>query len=158
MKVRYKIHGLDDLENMHLDANIRYSMLDIMLEGRRTINNMEKSRMLGSVVMPVAIRNIIEIIKMDKKTFLKDMIKMYNLQVEHPDNDTTVLELYISQDYFALGELLKQQFGRMGRRIIKVVDQQTIIDKLEEDLYKVYDKPFHGEIIDNDDKHLMVKV
>lgn len=154
MKILYHIFDMDKLENMHLDANVKYSMLDVMLECRNSIDNMTKSHLLGSVVMPKNVRGIIDIMKMDKKTYLEEMMKMYNLSVEHPNDGLTVLELYISPDYFALGDLLKQQFGRLGRKIVKVVDQQTIIDKLEEDLNNVYKKKFSGKVIEGDGKNL----
>lgn len=156
MKVSYDIYKLDELEKKHLDANVRYSMLDMLLEARRTIGRLEGSRMLNSKFLPVSLQNMVSMMKSQHEEIMVNVEKMYSLKVSFPVPDLTVLELYITPDYFTLGDVLSQQFGRVGRRLIKVVNQQTIIDKLEEDLRTVYQRNFDGKLIDGDGKNLKV--
>jgi len=156
MKIRYQIFDLDPLEKQHLDANVRYSMLDMLLEGRRSITRLEASRILNSRHLPAAMSNMVSIMKSQKATILEDMSKMYYLKLDTLVDGCTVLELFISSDYFMLGDILTQQFGRAGKHLIRVVDQQTIINKLEEDLKKVYMRKFSGEVIESDGKKLVV--
>jgi len=156
MKVSYQIIGLDELEKKHLDANVRYSMLDMLLEARRTIGRLEESRMLNMKLLPQSLHNMVSMMRAQHGEILTNVEKMYSLKVAHPMPDLTTLELFITSDYFTLGDVLTQQFGRIGRRLIKVVDQQTIIDKLEDDLKNVYRKSFDGTIIENDGKGLKI--
>jgi hypothetical protein len=156
MKVSYQILKLDELEKQHLDANVRYSMLDMLLEARRSISRLEGSRMLNSRMLPQSLQNMVAMMKAEHSMILENIGKMYSLKVSYPSPDLTLLELFITPDYFLLGDELNRQFGRIGRRLIRVVTQQTIIDKLEEDLHTVYTKDFIGTVIDGDGKDLKV--
>jgi hypothetical protein len=157
VKVSYQIFDLDPLEKQHLDANVRYSMLDMLLEARRTIGRLEASRMLNSKLLPQGLQNMVALMKAQHQDIMSNVEKMYSLKVSYPAPGLSVLELFITPDYFTLGDALVEQFGRVGRRMIKVVSQQTIIDKLEGDLKTVYMKKFSGTILENDGKGLRVR-
>jgi hypothetical protein len=155
LRIRWSIRGLDALEEQHLLANVEYSMLDMMLEARRTIKRLEDSRFLNMKILPTSIKSWVEMAKAQGDVMLDDIGKMYKLEIVKTSGGVA-LELFISTDYFTMGEVIKQQFGRAGARLIKVVDQQTIIDRVEEDLRKVYMKPFSGEVLQDDGKRLVV--
>lgn len=156
MKITYQIHNLDSLEQMHLDADVRLAILDYMLEARRSITRLENSRILNSKLLPKNMSLMIEGMKGQKEQTMQNIEKMFSLKLNKPVEGLTILELYITPDYFLLGELLNAQFGRIGRKLIKVVSQQGIIDNLEEVIRDVYTAKFEGDVLEDDGKKLLV--
>lgn len=157
MKVRYTLLDADPLMVEHIRRNIDFSNIDLLFEARKTLNQMEKSRLVTSPLVSANIRMLIDSAKQQKKDLLSDISKIFNLSVESKDGKTT-LELYVNPDYFITGDSITAKFGRLGKRMVHFKSRQDIIDGIEKDLDTVYDVQYVGNIVENDGHNLRMNI
>lgn len=155
MKVQWLIKGLDSLEEKHLAANVAYSMMDILLEARKTVKRIEENSILNSRLQNPKIRMLAEYAAARGDLLLNKTEEMLNWSlVKSPEGH--MLTMFMGKEYFDSYETLREGSGRAGRMVIKMINRQEIIEKVEYDLRRVYGHPFTGAVLEDDGKHLTV--
>lgn len=154
MKIKYTIFGADPLIQEHIKRSIDFDNVDLMFMARKSLENLEKSRM--SHLLTGDIKLITESMKDRSKAMLNNINEMFKLSIGYDKTGDTEIILFISNNYFVVGDSIEAKFGRLGKRLVHFISRQGIINGIEKNLRNTYNLKFSGEIIENDGKNIQV--
>jgi len=147
MKVVWTLQDMNDMKTNHLRANIEYWKWDVLLEGGKAIDRIEKSRTLKvlSKASP-ALVNTMEIMKMKHGITEHDLDQVIDYKIDQRNN-TVYFMLMVSNEYFMIFDALRNQMGKRISKIIKVFGRQELIDNFENEIMTIYTKDYICKIL-----------
>jgi hypothetical protein len=161
MKVRWTLYNMSPVKNQHLNANLEYWKMDLVLKSTELMEKIKKSKFLKVMSKgSEGLKNMMFMVETQAEMRSEDIDKIVTYQIDehYNKNTTTLLTLYIDSSYFNVGEMAQIKFGaRMGKRIAKKgFDRQELIDRFETEIRSTYTKNFKGEILEDDGKILSI--
>ena len=82
--------------------------------------------------------------------------EIFNVTMEDKGNETVILEMYATPEYFVVGDSIEAAYGRLGKRLIRFISRQALLEGVEKNLRQVYHVPFIGEVLEDDGKKLKI--
>jgi len=158
MKVEWTLKDMDKIKNQHLQANLEYWKMDLLLNASKFISKIEKSRFLKIMSKgSEQLKNMVFLAKNRGQMAVEDINQMVNYTIDINDNQT-IMSLYVNSNYFSMNEMLQAKAGRsMAKYLSKSsVGRQELIDGFETEIRKTYTKDFIGRIIEDDNKTLSI--
>lgn len=154
MKISYSLFNMDVLALEHLKRSIEFDTIDLLYSARQDLERLDNSRL--SKVITGDVKTIIETMKDRSRLLLDNVNKMFKLDIVDKGGGNALVTLFVSPDYFVVGDCLEARFGRLGKRILRFQTRQGIIDGIEKSLRQTYDIPFVGKILEDDGKNLRI--
>lgn len=152
MKIKYKLFGADPLIMEHIKRSIAFDNVDLILMARKSLENLEKSRM--SHLITGDMKLITDSMKDKSRAIVDNLNEMFKLEVEADADGNPTINLFISPSYFVVGDSIESKFGRLGKRLVHFMSRQGIVDGIEKNLRQTYGIKFVGEVIDSDRKNI----
>lgn len=156
MRIEYTIVGMDVLMREHLRRNIDFDNIDLVFCARQSLENLEHSRLLAR--MPVKTRMLVDSFKDRSSLMLNNIDGMFKTSMTVRESGEVVLELFVSPSYFVVGDSMEASYGRLGKRLVRFITRQGLIDGVEKSLRQVYKVGFTGRVLEDDGKKLRVGV
>lgn len=158
MKVEWTLKGMDKIKNQHLQANLEYWKMDLLLNASKFVSKIEKSRFLRWMSKgSEQLKNMVFLAKNRGQMTIEDINQMvdYNIDII---NSRTIMTLIVNPNYFSMNETIQAQTGkRMAKVMAKnSVSRQELIDGFEAEIRKTYTKDFTGRIIEDDEQNLSI--
>ena len=154
MRLLYTLQGMDPLMKEHLRRNIDFDNVDLLLNARQSLENLEHSRLLAH--MPGNVKLVVESFKDRSRFMLENINKMFRTTMVEKEDGSVDLELYASNEYFIVGDSIEGAYGRLGKRMIRFITRQAMIDGVEKSLRTVYRVRFTGRVLEDDGKKLVI--
>jgi hypothetical protein len=161
MEVEWTLYNMDKIKNEHLQANLAYWKVDLLLNATRLVEKIEKSRFLKLISKGSDQLKTMVFLAQNRGQIASDDINSmvnYTVTERYNKNNVTLLKLYVNPSYFSMNEMVS---AKMGRRVAKymaskAVGRQELIDSFEGEIRKIYTKNFKGQILDDDGVNLSI--
>lgn len=157
MKARFTLSDMDVVKFNHIRANLDFWKWDLVLEARKFLRRLEKSRLLkvSKYANPQA-KLALEMLRTKGELAVDDINQVVNYSVKSSDR-TVVFELYVAPVYFASADAMSNQLGKhkLLKRMFKVFGRQELVDLFASEIKKNYTNNYHVEILDDDGEKLV---
>lgn len=158
MKVKWLLQDMDTIKNKHLEANAAYWKYDMLLNARKILHRIKKSRTLNAAgKMSSQLQNMVFMVENKANIAKEDIDNLVDFTVEETE-DGTEFSIFVNEAYFSEHDTLKNIAGRrMKRYLIRTkIGRQQLIDNFEKEIRKLYTQDFSGEVIDSNGHNLSV--
>lgn len=149
---------MDDIKNQHLEANLEYWKIDLLLSATKMVDKIQKSRFLKLMSKGSdQLKNMVFLAQSRGEIAKGDIDAMVDYTIDIV-NSNTFLTLKVDPNYFSMNEMVVAKMGRRMAKYLakKSIGRQELIDGFESEIRETYTKDFEGEILEDDGKTLSI--